>query len=291
MARAYPSDEAGHLLECVVNVSEGRRDDVIDELARVAGGALLDVHRDAHHHRAVLTMVGEAAPMAVAERAVQLLDLRVHAGAHPRFGVVDVVPFVSLGRVTMAEAIAARDRFAAWAGSELKLPCFLYGPDRSLPDVRRLAFAELAPDTGPAAPHPTAGACAVGARMPLVAYNLWLAGSDLERARAVARGLRGPAVRALGLRLGNHVQVSMNLVEPDRVGPDDVFDEVDRQVPVARAELVGLLPDAVLRRIDPARWAELDLSPERTVEARLARTAERARRADSAGPEGTAGPG
>ncbi len=276
MGRAYPSGGAGHLLACVVNVSEGRRNEVIAELVAAAGDALLDLHRDRDHHRTVLTMVGEAAPMAVTERAVDLLDLRVHSGAHPRIGVVDVVPFVPLAEATMADAVAARDRFAAWAGGGLKVPCFLYGPERSLPEVRRLAFTGLDPDTGPPAPHPTAGACAVGARAPLVAYNLWLDGSDLDRARSVARSVRGPAVRALGLQVGEHVQVSMNLLDPERVGPDIVYDLVAGRVAIARAELVGLMAEAVLHRIEPARWAELDLGPERTIEARLAARVDRA---------------
>jgi glutamate formiminotransferase len=269
MDRAYPSVDRNDLLECVVNISEGRRGDVVAALAGLAGPALLDVHRDPDHNRAVLTLVGEEAPMAVAAGAVERLDLRAHSGAHPRIGVVDVVPFVPLGQATMAEAVAARDRFASWAGETLALPCFLYGPERSLPEVRRTAFVDLAPDAGPPAPHPTAGACAVGARPPLVAYNVWLDGADLRVARAIARDLRGRSVRALGLQVGAHVQVSLNLVEPDIVGPDAVYDEVAARAPVARAELVGLLPDAVLRRIDPRRWAELDLSPERTIESRL----------------------
>jgi glutamate formiminotransferase len=271
MDRAYRPDDDGDLLECVVNISEGRREEVVGELAAAAGAALLDVHVDPGHHRAVLTLVGEDAPRAVAEVAVRRLDLRGHAGAHPRFGVVDVVPFVPLGGLALAGAVAARDRFAAWAGEVLGLPCFLYGPERSLPDVRRTAFGDLSPDTGPATPHPTAGACAVGARPPLVAYNVWLERPDIDAARAVARRLRGPAVRALGMRVGDHVQVSMNLVDPVSVGPADVFDAVSRQVGVARAELVGLVPDAVLRRVDPARWTELDLGADRTIESRLRR--------------------
>jgi glutamate formiminotransferase/glutamate formiminotransferase/formiminotetrahydrofolate cyclodeaminase len=257
-------------MECVVNISEGREGEIVDELAALAGPALLDVHRDPDHNRCVLTLFGEEAPAAVAERAVERLDLGAHSGAHPRIGVVDVVPFVPLGDATMTDAVAARDRFAEWAGDVLRLPCFLYGPDRSLPDVRRAAFVSLAPDTGPPEPHPTAGACAVGARPPLVAYNLWLDDADLAAAREIARDLRSPSVRALGLQVGDHVQVSMNLIQPERVGPDDVYDLVAARVVVARAELVGLVPDAVLRRIDPARWHELDLGPERTIEARLA---------------------
>jgi glutamate formiminotransferase len=262
------------LLECVVNVSEGRRLDVLDRLARRAGDHLLDVHTDPDHHRSVFTLAGpevEDAVRSLAAAAVEAIDLRAHEGAHPRLGAVDVVPFVPLGATPFPEAVAARDRFAAWAGSSLHLPCFLYGPERSLPDVRRNAFRSLPPDAGPAEPHPSAGACAVGARPVLVAYNVWLAEPDIELARSIAAGLRGPAIRAIGLRVGEHVQVSMNLVAPSEAGPADAYDAVAALAGVARAELVGLVPAAVLAAVPERRWAELDLSDERTIEARLAR--------------------
>src|SRR6185503_10912613 len=137
------------VLECVVNVSEGRREDRLGVIAAAAGTELLDVHRDGDHHRAVLTLVGTAAPRRVAAVAVAELDLRAHDGVHPRLGVVDVVPFVPLEPATMADAVAARDAFAGWAGSELGVPCFLYGEERSLPQVRKEAWRTLAPDTGP----------------------------------------------------------------------------------------------------------------------------------------------
>lgn len=260
------------MLECVVNISEGRDLAVIEALTAAAGGDLLDVHRDPHHHRSVWTLVGERAPRAVAAAAVTRIDLRRHDGVHPRLGAVDVVPFVPLGDTPFTEAVAARDRFAAWAGRELGLPCFAYGPERSLPDVRRQAFAELGPTTGPAEAHPTAGAVAVGARPVLVAYNVWLVDTPLAEARRIAAGLRGPTVRALGLQVGRRVQVSMNLVDPGRTGPAAVVDAVARQAPVAGTELVGLVPDEVLWAQDPERWAELDLAPDRTIEARLAAT-------------------
>jgi glutamate formiminotransferase/glutamate formiminotransferase/formiminotetrahydrofolate cyclodeaminase len=258
------------MLECVVNVSEGARRDVLTDLAGAAGRDLLDLHADPDHNRAVLTLVGASAPRRVADEAVARLDLRRHRGAHPRFGVVDVVPFVPLTGSTMADAVAARDSFAVWIGGELGIPAFVYGPERSLPEVRRRAFAELAPTAGPAAPHPTAGAVAVGARPPLVAWNLWLADLDLARAREVAAAVRGPDLRALGLAVGSRVQVSMNLVAPDRLGPAEAWDLVAARVDVAGSELVGLVPAAVLDRTDPARWAQLDLAPDRTIEARLA---------------------
>jgi glutamate formiminotransferase len=221
----------------------------------------------------------------LAGAAVKALDLSGHDGAHPRFGVVDVVPFVPLGAPELDPAVAARDAFASWAADALGLPCFLYGPlaggdTRSLPEVRRRAFASLAPDTGPPAPHPSAGAVAVGARPPLVAYNLWIEGSNLACARAVAAALRGPQVRALGFDLPSGVQVSCNLLDPVAFDPADAYDRVAALLEtsgagggpggvIRRAELVGLVPAAVLDRIPPARWTELDLSPDRTIEARI----------------------
>lgn len=257
------------MLECVINISEGRSLALIEQVARPAGHVLLDVHVDADHNRSVLTLAGEDAARAVAAAAVLSLDLRTHEGVHPRIGVLDVVPFVPLGGQRMADAIAARDRTAAWIGSELEVPCFLYGPERSLPEVRRRAFVDLTPDRGPSAPHPRAGAVAVGARPVLIAYNLWLAEPDLAQARRIARALRGPAVRTLGLAVGDEVQVSMNLIDPLEVGPADVYDAVAALAPIARAELVGLAPEAVLERIDATAWERLDLTTDRTIEARL----------------------
>jgi glutamate formiminotransferase len=259
------------VLECVVNLSEGRDNEVLASLRDIAGHDLLDLHADVDHHRSVLTLVGVDAPRRVARAAIEHLDLRDHRGAHPRIGVVDVVPFVPYGDgTTMRDATDARDRFATWAGTELGVPCFLYGPERTLPDVRRSAFGPLHPDTGPDRPHPTAGAIAVGAREVLVAYNLWLVEPDLASARRIAAELRSPEVRSLGLAVGNQVQVSCNLVAPDRVGPAAVYDRVAGRAAIARAELVGLTPRSVLDAIDPGRWSELDLAPERTIEARTA---------------------
>jgi len=268
----------GPLLECVVNVSEGRDAGVVAAIAVAGGRCLLDIHSDAHHHRSVLTLGGEdalveAAARAVTEEAVARLDLRTHEGVHPRLGVVDVVPFVPLAGSTIDDAVAARDRFLAWAAEALALPGFTYGPERSLPEVRRKAFAELAPSAGPATPHPTAGAVCVGARPVLVAYNMWLAdGVGVDEARRVAAAVRRPGqVRALGLDVGGRAQVSMNLVDPVAgVGPEVVFDAVRNLVAVDGAELVGLVPAAVLDGVSPGRWAELDLAPSRTIEARLA---------------------
>jgi glutamate formiminotransferase len=267
------------VLECVVNLSEGRRPEVITKLARASGPCLLDIHSDTGHHRSVFTLAGdgeilEPSVQALAEMAVGIIDLSDHDGAHPRFGVVDVVPWVALagwplGPAPLDAAVAARGRFAAWAGSALQLPCFLYGPKRSLPELRRRAWRGLLPDTGPSRPHPTAGSSAVGARPELVAYNLWLEQPDLALARRIAAELRGPDVRALGLQVGDAVQVSCNLVNPSQRRPDAVFDAVATRATVAKAELVGLLAKRILDAIPAHRWPELDLDEARTIEARL----------------------
>ena len=279
------------LLECVVNVSEGRDGAVLDDLGAAAGPALLDTHRDPDHNRTVFTLAGpaelvEESSRALARATVARLDLRHHAGAHPRLGVLDVVPFVPYepGRAApedLTAAVEARDRFAHWLGAELGVPSFLYGPlpggrARTLPEVRRLAFAPapdgLRPDAGAPQAGPRHGATAVGARRVLVAYNVWV--SSLEVARQVAPLVRGPAVRALGLAVGARAQVSCNLVEPDRYGPARLYDAVaalvsERDAEVEGGELVGLIPDVVLATVPPDRWAELGLSETATVESRL----------------------
>jgi glutamate formiminotransferase len=280
-----PGQSEPGLLACVANVSEGCDERVIRAIAAAGGDCVLDVHRDPDHHRSVFTMAGaglEDAARNVARRSVELVDLRRHRGVHPRLGALDVVPFTPLdaagspvmARGDLSDAVAARDRFATWAGRTLALPCFVYGPERSLPEVRRRAFVEVAPDTGPAHLHPTAGACAVGARFALVAYNVWLSTDDLVVATSIAATIRGPAVRALGFRTGGVTQVSCNLVDPMSVGPAVVYDEVDRLargagVRVTRAELVGLAPAAVVEAEPRGRWEQLDLDPDRTLEARI----------------------
>jgi glutamate formiminotransferase len=267
------------VLECVVNVSEGRVTAVLAELAEAAGPCLLDLHSDAGHHRSVFTLAGPADPLregvdSLAAACVARLTITDHRGAHPRIGVLDVVPWVAftgwpLRAGALPGAVEARNRFARWAGHTLALPCFLYGPERSLPELRRRAWTSLQPDEGPRMPHPTAGAAAIGARPPLVAYNLWLATPDVGLARTIAAELRTEAVRALGLQVGERAQVSFNLIDPWRTGPEVVFDAVASRAAVARAELVGLIPASVLDAVPTHRWAELDLGPSRTIEVRL----------------------
>jgi glutamate formiminotransferase / 5-formyltetrahydrofolate cyclo-ligase len=282
------------LFECVVNVSEGRDGAVLDRLAASAGPALLDQHRDPDHNRTVFTLAGAAdlvseASRALATAALATLDLRHHTGAHPRLGVLDVVPFVPYepGRpapADLTDAVALRDRFAQWLGTQWGVPSFLYGPlsggrVRTLPEIRRLAFGPppdgLTPDHGPPRPDPRHGASAVGARRVLVAYNVWV--SSVELARRVAPLVRGPEVRALGLAVGARAQVSCNLVDPGRYGPARLYDRVAQLVDelpgqrgrVEGGELVGLIPEAVLHGVPAGRRAGLGLSEDSTVESRL----------------------
>ena len=271
------------VLEAVVNISEGRNPEWLDELVKSTPGCL-DLHKDADHHRSVLTLIGHRSELIdavvdLSESVIADLDLRTHAGVHPRIGLVDVVPFVPVGTSTMDDAITARDDAAARLSDALGLPCFLYGPLdngtlRTLPEVRRAAFGLLKPDRGPHAPHPRAGAVAVGARDLLVAWNLWLENVDLARARELASLVRSPRVRALGLQVGDATQVSCNLIDPVVATPGDVYDQVHALMVgtegIARCELVGLAPQRCLEVIDEDRWALLDLDPSTTIEHRAA---------------------
>jgi glutamate formiminotransferase len=290
-----------------VNLSEGRAPDTLAALTRAGGPELLDVHTDPDHHRSVFTLVGrqpgetEAAARRLATVAAEALSLDDHEGVHPRLGVIDVVPFVALDPTPAQTAVDAARSFAEWIGTELAIPAFLYDQadpaGRSLPSVRRDAFAGRLPDAGPASPHPSAGATAVGARAVLVAVNVELADDDLDLARAVATevrerdgGRRG--VRALGLALpsAGRAQVSMNLVDLGHTGIEvacaDVRSRVEsRGGAVRRIELVGLVPAAVLDACSPEFLAWSGLGPHDTIEARLARTKD----GRAAGAGGSAG--
>jgi glutamate formiminotransferase len=262
----------------VINIAEGRDLDRVDAIARCAGIHLLDTHSDPFHNRSVLTLAGPdllEAALAVARATVALVPFTGPPGVHPALGAIDVVPFVPVGEegfgdgIDLSDALALRNAFAEIAGRELELPCFLYGSERTLPAIRKGAFATITPDTGPGVVHPTAGACCVGARPCLVAYNIVLATPDLALAREIARAVRGPDVRALGLPVGAEVQVSCNLVAPWRTGPAEIVDAIGTLSAVRRTECVGLVPRALLSATPEARWGELDLDPDRTIESRL----------------------
>jgi len=275
------------VLLAVPNVSEGGDRALIERLAGAFGALrLLDVHSDPDHGRSVLTLAGAQAEIAEgllagAREAVGAIDLGGHDGLHPHVGAIDVAPVVHLDAETRGAAIAAALTAAALIGDQLELPVFLYGDladGRERADVRaggleglkvRMLSGELAPDYGPAEPHPTAGALLVTARPPLVAFNVDLDSDDVELARSIAADLReaggGPAgVRAIGLYLParGRAQVSFNVHDPKAVPLADLVARVRERAPVAEAELVGLAPraafagfpdDVPLRAFDPER--------------------------------------
>ncbi len=271
------------MFECVVNVSEGRDVATLELLSRAAGASLRDRHRDRHHHRSVFTLINDPDPLledlhSLVGAAYKNVDLRRHQGVHPRFGVVDVVPFVALEPEDPARACELRDETAAWFADTQSVPVFLYGPladgtTRTLPEVRRGAFETLAPDAGPGDASATRGAVAVGCRPILVAWNLWLHGVGLATAKELAASVRSPSVRSLAFEVGDDVQVSCNLVDVTATRPSEVYDAVAAQLSdggvIERAELVGLAPRSLLEAEDPARWVELGLSADTTIEARL----------------------
>ena len=270
------------LIECIPNVSEGRRPDVIaamaDAIRRVPGVRLLDCSSDAAHNRSVFTLVGDAAGveqavLALVERAVADIDLRTHRGEHPRLGAADVIPFVPIEGVTMADCVALAKKAGAAIAARFQVPVYLYEeasahPARkNLEDIRRgefeglaakMAGAGWAPDFGPPAPHPSAGAVVVGARMPLIAYNINLATDRLDVAKKIAAGIRHSSggyrfVKAMGVKLDDRgiVQVSMNLTNYEKTPIFRVFETVKREaqrygVTILESEIVGLVPSAAL---------------------------------------------
>ena len=258
------------MLECVINISEGGNPSQLNELSAELGADLLDLHSDADHNRSVFTLAGEDPARILTKSAAAMFDIRDHHGVHPRVGIVDVVPFVALEPSSFDEAIAARNRFAEFASSELGIPCFLYGPERTLPYIRKHAFVDLKPDFGPSEPHPRSGAICVGARPILIAYNVWLKDQNVETAKHIAKTIRTNERRTLGLQVGPHAQVSMNLIDHEVTGPAEAYDAVAALAPIDHAELVGLVPARALARIPRERWSELDLSGEKTIEWRLA---------------------
>ena len=270
------------LIECIPNVSEGRRPEIISAMASavtaVPGVRLLDHSSDPSHNRSVFTLVGDAdgverAVLALFERALADIDLRGHSGEHPRLGAVDVVPFVPIADVAMADCVALARRVGAEVAARFAIPVYLYeeastNPARkNLEDIRRGEFEGLAtkmsapgwaPDFGPAAPHPSAGAAEIGARMPLIAYNINLATDRLDVAKKIAAAIRQSSggyrfVKAMGIPLEDRgiVQVSMNLTNFEKTPIFRVFETVKREaarygVAILESEIVGLVPSAAL---------------------------------------------
>jgi glutamate formiminotransferase len=270
------------VIECIPNVSEGRRPEIVEAMAAairaVPGVRLLDHSSDPSHNRSVFTLAGDAgaverAVMALFDRAVADIDLRRHSGEHPRLGAVDVVPFVPIEGVTMADCVALAKKVGAEVAERFQIPVYLYEEAsanparRNLEDIRRGEFEGLAakmatagwtPDFGPAAPHPSAGATVIGARMPLIAYNINLATDRLDVAKKIAAGIRHSTggyrfVKAMGIKLESRgiVQVSMNLTNFEKTPIFRVFETVKREadrygVAILESEIVGLVPSAAL---------------------------------------------
>jgi glutamate formiminotransferase len=292
------------LIECIPNVSEGRRPEVVDAIAaaiRAAGASLLDVSRDAAHHRAVFTFAGEPevvrrAVLALFAAAIPAIDLRTHAGVHPRMGAVDVVPLVPLAGASLEECAALARSLGAEVAARFDLPVYLYEAAasaihrRPLEAVRRGQFEGLAeklrepewrPDFGPATPHPSAGAAIIGARKPLIAFNVNLATDRLDVAKAVARAVRQssgglPCVKALGLPLSDRgiVQVSMNLTDFRTTSMAEAFRAVAAEaahhgVAVLESELIGLAPAEALAAAGAEALALPRFTPEMLLELQI----------------------
>jgi len=292
------------IVECVPNFSEGRIKEIIDQiveaLASVEGVRVLDVQSDADHNRSVVTMVGESEAVEEAafrgiERAARLIDMDQHQGEHPRMGATDVVPFVPIAGMTMADCVEMARRLGERVGRRLSIPVYLYEeaatrPERrNLADVRRGEYERLkveieadphrAPDFGPARMG-KAGATAIGARPPLIAFNVYLNTDDLAIAKAIARAVRHSSgglrhVKALGLLVEGCAQVSMNLTDYRRTPIQRVVEMIRREaarygVSIVSSEMVGLIPNEAL--VDVARfYLQLDdFSPDQILENRLA---------------------
>jgi glutamate formiminotransferase len=270
------------IIESIPNVSEGRRPEIVEGIAaairRTPGVRLLDCSSDASHNRSVFTLVGDgeslmAATLALYEAAVPAIDLRTHRGEHPRLGAVDVVPFVPIEGVTMQDCVALAREVGAAVAERFQVPVYLYeeaakSPSRrNLEDIRRgeyeglaakMTGADWAPDFGPRAPHPSAGASVIGARMPLIAYNINLNTDRLDVAKKIASAVRQSSgglryVKAMGVKLEdrNLAQVSMNLTNYEKTPIFRVFEMVKREaerygVTILESEIVGLVPSAAL---------------------------------------------
>ncbi len=274
------------LVECVPNFSEGRRPEVVEAIVNavrsVPGVAVLDYSLDADHNRSVLTFVGppdavEAAAFAAIKTAAQLIDMTQHQGEHPRIGATDVVPFVPIRGVTMEDCVAMARRLGQRVGEELGIPVYLYEraatrPDReNLANVRKGEYEGLreaiksdparAPDFGPRELG-RAGATVIGARAPLIAYNVYLNTDDVEIANKIARAIRHSSgglryVKALGLLVEGRAQVSMNLTDYTRTPIHRVQEMIKAEAArygcqIAFSELIGMIPEQAL--IDSARW-------------------------------------
>ena len=305
------------VLEAVPNISEGKdvaKVERLVELVEAVGVDVLDWSSDADHHRSVLTFIGdptavEEAAFTVARFAAEHIDLRAHRGIHPRVGALDVLPFVPVHGMEMAEAVAAAHRVGRRIAAELEVPVYFYAqasdpPGRGLAELRRGGVEALqdgfppgrTPDLWPVggaahgagdvppdglAPHPTAGITCVGARPVLLAWNVYVADLELDAVRAVAAAIRErgggfSSLRALGLRLpgAKRLQISMNLEDPVGTLPGEVLASIQRRVEglggtVAEVEVIGMMPDTLVLPPSAGRLVVPDLGPARVLSNRV----------------------
>lgn len=266
------------LVQCAANFSEGRRESVIKSIvqgmSQTPGATVIDYSSDIDHNRSVITVLGD--PSSVVEsalsgvqKAVELIDLRTHQGQHPRIGAADVIPFTPLFGTSMDVCIEKSKILAKRIGEELGVPVYLYEQSatdsnhKALPDIRRGGFealqgitldGERSPDFGPNQIHPSAGVCVVGARSPLVAFNVNLHTTDLRIAKRIAKAVRGRTgglvgVRSLGLDLQSRgmVQVSLNIIRPDLVPLYRIFEMIKMEalgygITISESEVIGAIP-------------------------------------------------
>ena len=291
------------LAECVANFSEGRRanvvDSIVDAIMGQAGVSVLGVEGDIDHHRSVVTFIG--APKAVSDAAfaairvaARRIDMTRHCGQHPRIGAADVIPFVPLRHVTMAECADLARSLGARVGAELRLPVFLYAEaalqesNRDLSAIRRGGYERLRdsiktgkapqPDFGPCRVG-SAGGCAIGARGILIAFNVYLTTADLAIAQAIARAIRGssgglPHVQALGFFVKGRAQVSMNLTNYRTTSMRDVVERIRHEagrfhVAIESSEIIGLLPRDALAGASASQLQIANFRPERLLETHL----------------------
>lgn len=314
------------VLEAVPNFSEGRDLGWVREVIECItheGAEVIDWSADPHHNRSVVTLLGapeivENATVAAARFAIETLDLTKHTGVHPRVGAIDVLPFVPMVDVEMAEAVACAHRVGHRV-ADLGLPVFFYGmashpPGQRLGVLRRGGFEalgnrmaeglvpDLVPHSRPVGPHPSAGCVCIGAREVLLAWNVFVEGISIAQARAVAGEIRETGggfkhLRALAFELsaGGRVQISMNLEAPDRTSPLTVFAAIRERVEslggwLAGTEVIGMMPDALVLQPGKARLELLDSSPERFLSRRVTQHLERRRDAPPGQVDGVVTP-
>jgi len=290
------------ILECIPNFSEGKSRDtverIVETLRPIDGVTILDYSMDPDHHRSVITFIGipedvERAAATACDKAVELIDMQEHDGVHPRNGAVDVVPFVPIQDMDMSEAVEVAHRFGKAFAERNNIPVYFYAEAALNPARRRLPFLRTGgyemlkekihdplwlPDAGPALFNPRSGATAVGARIPLIAFNINLDTDDIAIAKTIARSIRQSSgglqcVQAMGVPLKSRkiVQISMNLTNYKKTSIRTVFDTVKEKaaafgVDILESELIGCLPQEALEGIKPEYCLLCDFSEDRIIE-------------------------